>query len=341
VIVGLDAQLAVGTATGIGVYARDLAAALRERGTDVVELRAARLDPWRFDRRVLWDQVLLPLAITRSGATVVHATAGTLPLVRPRVPVVVTVHDMAWLRVQGHTKAYARAYFGRLMRHAYRSAAAVVVDSHFSRSEYLALGADPRVPHVVYPGVDRRYAAIVRRPDPAPFALVVGTVEVRKNLLGLLDAAAALPDLAIVAVGPPTAYADVVRARVAELGLGERVSLRGYVDRATLDDLYARAALALVPSRYEGFGYAVAEARCAGLPFVAARGSSLTEVAQSAGTLVDPDDVAGWIAAIGAILSARERAQSQADADRPGAVARFDWSVSAAALVDVYAQVAV
>jgi len=337
-IVAVDTQLAVGTATGIGVYARDLAAALRERGVDVRELRAERLDPWRFDRRVLWDQVLLPLAIGRSDATVVHATGGTLPLVRLRVPVVVTVHDMAWLRVQGHTKTYARAYFGTAMRRAYRSAAAVVVDSLFSRDEYLALSGDRRVPHVVYPGVDRRYAAIVRRPDAAPFALVVGTVEVRKNLLGVLEAAAAIPELTIVAVGPPTAYADVVRARIEELGLAARVTLRGYVDRATLDDLYARAALALVPSRYEGFGYAVAEARCAGLPFVAARGSSLTEVAQSAGTLVDPDDVAGWIAAIGTILNARDAAQTRAEADRPSAVARFDWSTSAAALTAIYIQ---
>jgi glycosyltransferase involved in cell wall biosynthesis len=336
VIVGVDTQLAVGTATGIGVYARDLATALRERGADVRELRAERLDPWRFDRRVLWDQVLLPLAIGRSGATVVHATGGTLPLVRPRVPVVVTVHDMAWLRVQGHTKAYARAYFGTAMRRAYRSAAAVVVDSLFSRDEYLALSGDRRVPHVVYPGVDRRYGAIVRRPDAAPFALVVGTVEVRKNLLGLLDAAAAIPELVIVAVGPPTPYVDVVRNRIAELGLAQRVTLRGYVDRPTLDDLYARATFALVPSRYEGFGYAVAEARCAGLPFIAARSSSLVEVAQTSGALVSVDDPAGWIDAIRALLGGRAAAQALADAGRPAAVARFDWSTAAAALTAVY-----
>jgi glycosyltransferase involved in cell wall biosynthesis len=339
VIVGLDAQLAVGTATGIGVYARDLTAALRERGTDVRELRAERLDPWRFDRRVLWDQVLLPLAIAHSGATVVHAAAGTLPLVRPRVPIVVTVHDMAWLRVQGHTKAYARWYFGTAMRRAYRSAAAVVVDSMFSRDEYLALSGDSRVPHVVYPGVDRRYAAIVRRPDAAPFALVVGTVEVRKNLLAVIEAAVAIPELSIVAVGPPTPYADVVRRRIAELGLGNRVTLRGYVDLPTLDDLYARATLALVPSRYEGFGYAVAEARCAGLPFVAARSSSLVEVAQTAGALVVADDDAAWVQAIRALLDARAAAQARADADRPVAVARFDWSIAAAALTDVYRSV--
>lgn len=339
--VALDAQLAVGTATGIGVYARDLGAALRRAGTDVRMLQAAWLDPWRFDRRVLWDQVLLPLAAARSGAALLHATAGTLPLVRPRVPVVVTVHDMAWLRVQAHTKGYARAYFGAAMRRAYRSAAAVVVDSLFSRDEYRALSGDPRLPHVVYPGVDPRYAALERRPDPAPFALVVGTVEVRKNLLGVLAAAAAIPELSIVSVGPPTAYADEVRRRVAESGLAGRVTLRGYVDAAELDDLYARAALALVPSRYEGFGYAVAEARCAGLPFVAARGSSLTEVAEPAGTLVEPDDADGWIEAVRAVLADRAAAEARAAADRPAAAARFDWATAAAALQALYAAVLV
>jgi glycosyltransferase involved in cell wall biosynthesis len=340
VIVALDTQLAIGTATGIGVYQRDLAAALSAAGVVVRAQSAAWLDPWRFDRRVLWDQVLFPLAIARSGANVVHATAGTLPLVRPRLPTVVTVHDMAWLRVQAHAKAYARAYFGGAMRRAYRSAAAVVVDSVFSRDEYLALSGDARPPHVVYPGVDTRFARIVRRPDAAPFALVVGTVEVRKNLLGALAALPAVPDLALVAVGPPTPYADVVRARIAELGLNERVTLRGYVDRATLEDLYARATLALVPSRYEGFGYAVAEARCAGLPFIAARGSSLTEVAANAGTLVDPDHADGWVDAIRGVLADRSAAQARADADRPTAVAQFDWSTAANAIAAVYNAVA-
>jgi glycosyltransferase involved in cell wall biosynthesis len=339
VIVAVDAQLAIGTATGIGVYTRDLIAALRLRGVDVRALQANWLDPWRFDRRLLWDQLLLPLAIVRSGAAVVHAAAGTLPLVTA-IPTVVTVHDMAWFRVQGHTRWYARAYFGSTMRRAYRRAAAVVVDSQFSAYEYTALCDDPRAPRVVYPGVDDRFGAIVRRPDDEPFALVVGTIEARKNLLAVIDAAAAVPALRVVAVGPPTAYLDAVRERIAARGIGARVELRGYVDRATLDDLYARATLALVPSRYEGFGYAVAEARCAGLPFIAARGSSLTEVAGDAGLCLDPDDHSAWIDAIRALLADRAGAQACASRDRPLARARFSWTTAAAALESIYASVA-
>ncbi len=334
-IVALDTQLALGTATGVGVYARDLASALRAAGTDVRALSSPRLDPWRFDRRVLWDQVLLPLAAARSGAAVLHATSGTMPLLRT-LPTVVTVHDVAWLRVQAHTRSYARAYFGALQMRAYRGAAAVVCDSQFSADEYHAL-IDPEARiEVVHPGVDARFAALARRPDPEPFALVVGTVESRKNLLVLVDALAAHPELRIVSVGPHTPYAERVRVRAIELGVSDRLELRGYVRAEQLDDLYARAACALIPSRYEGFGYALAEAMCAGLPAIAARSSSLVEVADGAVTLVDPDRPAEWSAAIGALLADREGAQRAADALRGGTVERFAWETAARRMLAVY-----
>lgn len=333
--VALDTQLAVGTATGIGVYQRDLARALVAAGVDVRALQLPALDPWRFDRRVLWDQAVLPLLAARSGADVLHAASGTLPLMRT-LPTVVTVHDMAWLRVQSHTRAYARAYFGGLMKRLYRGAAAVLTDSAFARDEFLELAGTRDEVHVVYPGVDERFATLVRRPRARALALVVGTVERRKNLVRAVETVAAVPDLELVAVGPPTPYLDEVRARVAALGLGERVTLLGYVGRAELDTLYAKATLALVPSRYEGFGYALAEALCAGLPVVAARASSLVEVAGDDVPLVDPDDAAGWVDAVRAILADRDAADARAGAVRARAAARFSWATAAAACAAVY-----
>jgi glycosyltransferase involved in cell wall biosynthesis len=338
VIVALDTQLAVGTATGAGVYQRDLAAALREAGAAVRELSAPWLDPWRFDRRVLWDQVLLPLQAARSGATLLHATSGTMPLVCT-LPTVVTVHDLAWLRVQAHTRAYARIYFGAVQAHAYRSAAAVVCDSQFSAGEYRALVDANANPDVIYPGVDARFAAIARNPDETPFALVVGTVEERKNLLVLVEVLPAIPELRVVSVGPPTPYAGRVRARAAELGVADRLDLRGYVARAELDDLYARAACALIPSRYEGFGYALAEALCAGLPAVAARSSSLVEVAADSVPLVDPDNVDAWADAVRALLQDRDRAETDAASRRAANVARFAWPAAALSMIGVYGRV--
>ena len=337
--VALDTQLAVGTATGIGVYQRDLARALTAGGTDVRALQWPALDPWRFDRRVIWDQALLPLLALRSGADVLHAASGTLPLL-PSIPTVVTVHDMAWLRVQAHTRPYARAYFGSMMKHLYARAAAVITDSAFARDEFGELAHAHGDVHVVYPGVDERFARIVRAPRERPLALAVGTVEPRKNVLRAVETLAAVPELELIVAGPPTPYLDEVRARIAELGLGERVTLRGYIERAELDALYAQATLALVPSRYEGFGYAVAEALCAGLPVIAARSSSLVEVAGGDAVLADPDDAGGWVDAVRALLADRDGAQARADAARVRSQTRFAWATAAAACAAIYEGVA-
>jgi glycosyltransferase involved in cell wall biosynthesis len=340
-IVALDTQLAVGTATGIGVYQRDLERALRADNVDVDvrPLSAPWLNPWRFDRRVLWDQALLPLQAARSGATLLHASAGTMPFIRT-LPTVVTVHDLAWHRVQSHTRSYARTYFGTLQARAYKHAAAIVCDSNFSAGEYRNLIDLRALVDVVYPGVDERFATIERYPDPSPFALVVGTVEARKNLLVLIEALPSLPTLRIIAVGPPTPYADVVRARATELNVADRVDLRGYIEREQLDRLYACATCALIPSRYEGFGYALAEAMCAGVPAIAARSSSLIEVAADDVPLIDPDDVSAWIAAIRALLADGAAAQQRADDIRERTVQRFAWTTAASQMQAIYHRVA-
>ncbi|MGC1381828.1 MAG: glycosyltransferase, partial [Candidatus Baltobacteraceae bacterium] len=267
--VALDAQLTVGTATGIGEYVRGLSDALRRAGTDVVELREPKLDPWRFDRRLLWDQVLLPRRARACRADLLHCASGTVPLLGG-VPIVVTVHDVAWLAVQSHARAYARYYFGTFSLRRYRRAAQIVADSNFSRDALLELmeGFDPARVHVVYPGVGADFCGLARGAGDGRTILSVGTVEPRKNLEVLIRALAALAGARLVAIGPPTPYAQRCAALAGELGVADRVELRGYVARDELLALYRACAVAAVPSRYEGFGYAAAQALCAGVPCV-------------------------------------------------------------------------
>jgi glycosyltransferase involved in cell wall biosynthesis len=334
--VGIDAQLARGSATGIGEYLAGLIPALRGAGVEAVALDSARLDPWRFDRRVLWDQVLLPIRAAAARIDLVHCAAGTMPLLRT-VPAVATVHDVAWLHVQQHARPYARAYFGSFQLARYRSAARIMVDSSFSRAQLLELGGfDAGKVSVVYPGVAADVAAIERLPDAEPFALAVGTVEKRKNLEVVIEALAGVPGLRLVVVGPATPYQELCVRLAAERGVAERIEFRGYVSRGELRDLYARATVVVVPSRYEGFGYAVAQARCAGVPFVAANSSSLPEVADDAGPVVSPDDAEAWAAALGGLLEGRAAAEARASGDRSAAILRFAWSTAAARVAAVY-----
>jgi glycosyltransferase involved in cell wall biosynthesis len=333
--VAVDAQQAVGTATGIGEYVRGLIDALRADGLDVIELADPKLDPWRFDRRVVWDQVLLPQRARASNADLLHCASGTVPL-RLAMPFVVTVHDVAWLRVQSHTRPYARYYFGKFSLDRYRGASAIAVDSAFSRDELLDVmpGLNPAIVRVVYPGVARDYCLLHREHGDGKTILAIGTIERRKNVERLISALPELKDARLVTVGPYTSYQDNCERLAERLHVRDRVEFRGYVPREDLLELCARAAVIAMPSRYEGFGYAAAQGMCAGVPVVVSDQASLPEIVGDGARIVPVDDARGWIDALGAALRGEEDARALAG--RPAAIARFAWPQSAHAMRATY-----
>ncbi len=333
--VAIDAQLAVGTSTGIGEYVRGLIDALRVAGIEAVELSDPKIDPWRFDRRVFWDQVLLPQRARSAGADLLHCASGTVPL-GLTMPCVVTVHDIAWMRVQKHTRPYARYYFGRFSIDRYRYAAAIAVDSKFSRDELLTAvpELDPGKVRVVYPGVARDYCELARSDGDRSTILAIGTVERRKNVRTLIDALPFLEDARLVSVGPYTAYQEECEALARELGVQDRVDFLGYVSREDLLGLCAKVAAVAVPSLYEGFGYAAAQALCAGIPVAVSDQASLPEIVGEAGRIVPAGDVQGWVAALGAMLRGDD--DERARAGRAAAIERFSWGKSARDMIDTY-----
>jgi len=319
----LDAQLTVGTATGIGEYVRGLAGALRARGLDVVELREAGLDPWRFDRRVFWDQVLLPRRARASGAQLLHCASGTMPAASA-LPIVVTVHDLAWHEAQSHAPLYARLYFGRFSLRQYRRARKVFVDSDFSRRRLLALcDLDPARVEVLYPGVADDFSTVRRQSDGRTI-LAVGTVEPRKNLEVLVRALSKLQAARVIAVGPHTPYAGECATLAQRLGVAQRLEMPGYVSREQLLALYGSCAAAAVPSLYEGFGYAAAQALCAGVPCVVSDRSSLPEIAGSDARVVAAQDPGAWADALTSALNSRD--EPTTELARARCIARFSWA---------------
>ncbi len=129
-----------------------------------------------------------------------------------------------------------------------------------------------------------------------------------------------------------------VRRWAREVAIEERVELTGRVDTAALIDLYRRAALVVVPSRYEGFGLPAVEAMACGTPVVATRAGALAEVVESTGggLLTPRDDAPALAAGIDRLLSDADERARMARRGRERVVASYSWPRIARATADAY-----
>ena len=337
--VGLDGTPLLGARTGIGRYTASLLTALAEgpdelvataftlrgRGGLVVppgvEVRA-RAVPAR-GLHEAWARTPWPPVEWLAGRMdVFHATNFVLPPLR-RARGVVTVHDLAFLRMT-ETVSSASARYRALVPRSVRRASVVVTPSEAVadqvREAYAPAVPVVAVPHGVAPGWS---GAQPPSPDlrarlglPSSYVLFVGTLEPRKDVRTLLAAHSLLPDAPpLVLVGPP--------------GWGEQVDVRGAVTPGYLDDealrpVVAGASALVLPSRDEGFGLPLLEALAAGTPVVASDLPVLREVGGDQVAYAAVGDAEAFADALQAVL------------DRPGDAAarrahaaRFTWAASA------------
>ena len=93
--------------------------------------------------------------------------------------------------------------------------------------------------------------------------------------------------------------ARALKAQISDVGLVERIVFAGAVAREQLGTLYAAADVFVLPSRYEGFGMAYAEAIAHGLPVIGTTAGAIPDtVPPEAGVLVPPDDAAALVVAL-------------------------------------------
>ncbi|MDI9549666.1 MAG: glycosyltransferase family 1 protein [Chloroflexota bacterium] len=295
-------------------------------------------------------------AFTQSAATtpsraIYHATEHLLPNVA--APTVLTVHDLIFRRYPRHHTLTNRAFLNLAVPLFARRADAIIAVSRHTKRDLLELyGLPDEKVHVIYEGIDESFKPAPQSeqhrvhmqysPD-APYLLMVGTLEPRKNHAAAFRALAALrqagyPHRLLIAGGDGWLFSPV-RQLPATLGLDNQVSFLGYVSHADLLALYSAADCFLAPSLYEGFGFPVLEAMACGAPVVCSDASSLPEIAGDAALIVSPHDDAGLVNAIRLIIdqpqfAARLRELGQARA------ATFRWDHCAAETVDVYRHVA-
>lgn len=275
------------------------------------------------------------------GVDVVHATTLAALPSAPRAPLVVTVHDLAFLDEPEVDEDLRHAL--DLVRDGQD---VVVVPSAATAAACIDQGVDPDRVRVVHHGV--RVPEVSRAEMVAfqesrgldrPYVLWCGTFAARKNVATLLEAYRVLtaedPWLDLVLVGPlGWGGAPPEVAEQLERTPPGRVHLLGRLTEADLHRAYAGARVFCFPSTVEGFGLPVLEALAHGVPVVTSAGTPMAELGPSGAVLLAdphaPQDIAR------AIATAADGRHAELAAGAREQASRFTWERSAAEHVLAY-----
>lgn len=299
--------------------------------------------------RILWEQLVQPVALHKEKVDLLHAMAFAGPVVTP-CPFVVTIYDLSFYHYPDAFRPWNRWYLSLFTALSARRARRVIAISECTKRDVVKLlGVHPDRVDVIYCGVDDTFhplpaadVAQFRRERALPdrFILFLGTLEPRKNVKKLVQAygrwrAAESGVPKLVVAGGKGWYYDKIFAEVERLGLTGEVMFPGYVMQQELPLWYNAADLFVYPSRYEGFGLPVLEAMTCGTPVVTTNVASLPEVAGDAALLVSPDDETQLIDAMRRVSSDVSLRQAMVTKGLAH-VSDFTWVRTARQTLDTY-----
>lgn len=371
--IAIDYTAAVRQGGGIGRYTRNLIRAVADCDRENRYLllvaggwdQADNLEAWPqnfcvrslpvSDRwmNLLWQRLRVPVPVQwfTGPMNLFHSPDFVLPPTG-RVPAVLTVHDLSFLRVPQFFVAGFRDYLEAAVSRAVKRAAHIFVDSQSTCRdliELMSVEADRLT--VVYPGVEARFRPIrdqvlldsvrARYELPPNYILGLSTLQPRKNFLGLIEAFAKLlsaleeTDLSLVIGGGKGWMYEEILSSVDQLGLEGRVHFPGFVADTDLPALYTLASVFAFPSWYEGFGLPVLEAMACGTPVVAADNSSLPEVSGHAALTVPAESTDVLCQALLRVVTEEELRERMVVAGFTQA-ARFTWRAAAERVIQVY-----
>jgi len=298
-----------------------------------------------------WGRVLNEAAPAPGKPDIVHSLCFQAPKLGSS-KLVLTVFDISfWVHPEYTTEA-TRILCQKGILDALENADGLIFISEHSRQEFDRFLPSYRrkgqIPSIVTP-LGCRYAPISQEAAAAnatrhgDYWLFVGSLEPRKNLVGLLNAyenyaaghAAPKP---LHFVGGSGWKNEEIRAKLASLEARGLVKHLGVVADEDLPKIYQNAEGFLFPSWYEGFGLPVLEAMSQGCPVISSDRSSLPEVGGNAVLYIDP-------AAPRTIADAMRRIEAEPELRSKlihaglAQAAKFSWDKTARQTLNFYEQV--
>ena len=190
-------------------------------------------------------------------------------------------------------------------------------------------------------GIDLRVFYPDSKIQKIPFKLVtVASADVPLKgldylLKALSDLVKVYPDISLSVIGEQKKGGHTERL-IKKLNLEKRVNFFSNLTQEELRITYCRAELAIIPSLYEGFGFAAIEAMACGVPLISTSGGALPEVVKDAGIIIPPKNVKEIYNSVDLLLSSPDIAKDFAKKALKRANSKFSWEAVAKKLEKVY-----
>lgn len=266
---------------------------------------------------------------------------------------VITIHDLAYMKFPESTSDRIYRHHTRWVPYSAQRADHIIADSSQTKQDIVdLLNIAPDKVDVILIAADDHFRPLpehIYRPLiekynlPERYYLFVGTVEPRKNLLGLVQAYHLLKQNhsiaeKLVIVGAKGWKFSPIFEWIQQHGLDNDIIFTGFVEDDDLVAIYNGATLFVMPSIYEGFGIPILEAMQCGIPVIGSNVSSIPEVIGTSGMMVAPDDYEGWAQAMYR-LATDESVHRHYAAESLKRAEQFNWRKVATQTKQVYDKV--
>ncbi len=262
---------------------------------------------------------------------------------------IVTIHDLASIHEPSWVKEDSGAWFNSNVASILSGARKIIAVSNFTKKDIIqnfSIDEDKiKVIHeaaedIFYPDNDSDY--VLKKFGLNKYILYAGELQPRKNIIGLLSAYGGMDSglrdeykLVLAGSARDRVFRDRLAEEIGKLKLENNVIRLGRVSNEDLRKLYSCAKVFIFVSLFEGFGLPVLEALQCGTPVIVSNASSLTEIVENAGILVDPNDTGDIKSALEKILS-DENLCSILKKNCAADAARFNWLNTAKETMKVY-----
>lgn len=269
------------------------------------------------------------------------------------IPQIVVIHDLTTFLPDINKNHKKMTVFKEklLLKRSLKNSKKIIAVSENTKKDLIKIfNVKPKKIQVIYEAADDRFKHLEDRESARKeaskyvaedeFILSIGTLEPRKNYLGLIEAFSSLKNdidkkIKLVIVGKKGWYYEDIFNKVKDLNLEQDVIFTGYIPDQEIPALLNTAICMVYPSFYEGFGLPVLEAMSCGCPVITSNISSIPEITEDKAILINPADVDEISRALRLVILSKEK-KDELSKDGLERSKFFSWEKTSLEMINLF-----